>query len=74
MKVPYWKFSVPGDHTMNFKDNENKNEILDLAKELKKVTDHESDRDTYYDEWARNGIYDIYQPLRSGRMWHKINF
>ena len=20
------------------------------------------------------GFYDIYQPLRSGRIWHKVNF
>ena len=43
-------------------ENNNDNYNFDLAKELKKTMELESD------------VYHIYQPLRSGRIWHKVNF
>ena len=58
------------DHRVNLKESEKKDNYLDLARELKKL-------------WNMKvmtvpiviGVLGyIYQPLRSGRIWHKVNF
>ena len=40
------EFSVPVDHKVKIKENEKRDELLNLAKELKKVLEHEGDGDT----------------------------
>ena len=35
-------FAVPADHRINLKDGEKKDKYLDLARELKKAVEHES--------------------------------
>ena len=52
-------FPVPADHRIKLKKCEKRDKYLDLARELKKTLEHEGT---------------IYQPLRSGRIWHKVNF
>ena len=39
-------FAVPADHWVKLKESENTDKYLDLARELKKTMDHESDSDT----------------------------
>ena len=39
-------FAVPADHRVKLKENEKKDQYLDLARELKKIVEHESDGDT----------------------------
>ena len=39
-------FAVPADHRAKLKESEKKDKYLDLAKELKKTEEHESDSDT----------------------------
>ena len=36
-------FAIPADHRVKLKENEKKNKYLDIAKELKKTMEHESD-------------------------------
>ena len=47
-KRTYWivNFAVPADHRVNLKEIEKKDKYLDLARELKKTVEHESDGDT----------------------------
>ena len=40
-------FVVPADHRTKLKENEKKDEYLELVRELKKTVEQESDRDTY---------------------------
>ena len=35
-------FAVPADHRINLKESEKKDKYLDLARELKKAVEHES--------------------------------
>ena len=35
-------FAVPGDHRINLKESEKKDKYLDLAREIKKAVEHES--------------------------------
>ena len=39
-------FAVPADHRGKLKESEKKDKYLDLARELKKAVEHESDSDT----------------------------
>ena len=55
-------FAVLVDHRVKQKECEKRDKHLDIARELKKTVEHEGDGGT------------IYQPLRSGRIWHKVNF
>ena len=45
-------FAVPDDHGIKLKESENKDKYLDLARELKKTVEHQSDnytnRDWYF--------------------------
>ena len=60
-------FAVPTDHRVKLKESKKRDKYLDLARQLKKTKTmkNEGDSDTNYP---------IYQPLRSGRIWHKVNF
>ena len=40
-------FDVPADHRVKWKENKNKDKYLDLARELKKTVEYESDSNTY---------------------------
>ena len=53
-------FAVPGDHRVKLKESEKKDKYLDLwnMKVMLKPI----------------VVGPIYQPLRSGRIWHKVNF
>ena len=42
------KFPGPADHGVKLKESERKDKYLDLAKELKKTLEHESDGDTSF--------------------------
>ena len=39
-------FAVPADHKMKLKESEKRDKYLDLVRQLKETTEHESDRDT----------------------------
>ena len=45
-------FVVPADHRVKLKENEKRDNYLDLARELKKIIEHESASDTSYDKRA----------------------
>ena len=81
-------FIVPADYGVELKENEKRDNYLDLARELKKKTtvEHVSDIYTNCNQCVRYshqkngketggfGNNHVYQPLRSGRIWHKVNF
>ena len=58
----------PTDHWVKIQEKEKRDKNLD----------QEGDGDTSGNWWTQNGLkspwYHIYQPLRSGRIWHKVNF
>ena len=54
-------FASPADHRVKLKESQMSDKYLDLARKLKKNMEHESDGT-------------IYQPFRSGRIRHKVNF
>ena len=39
-------FAIPADHMVKLKESEMRDKYLDLARELKKTMEHESDSDT----------------------------
>ena len=43
-------FAVPADHRVRLKESKKKNKYLDLARELKKIVEHENDSDTSYNK------------------------
>ena len=47
-------FDVPADHWVKLIESEKRDNYLDLARELKKSTKYESDRDTNYNCFVRN--------------------
>ena len=47
-------FAVPADHRINLKESEKKDKYLDLARELKKTVEHESDDCTNCDWCVRH--------------------
>ena len=65
-------FAVSVDHWVKLRENEKKDKYSDLARELKTM-EHENDVYTNYTNTVYD-VYPIYQPLRSGRIWHKVNF
>ena len=44
--------AVPANHRIKLKECEKKDKYLDLARELKKTMEHESDGDTNYNRWV----------------------
>ena len=55
-------FAVPADHWGNIKESEKIAKLLYRARGRKKTVEHEG-----------GGIL-FTQPLRSGRIWHKVDF
>ena len=47
-------FAVPADHRINLKESEKKDKYLDLARELKKAVEHESNGCTNCDWCVRH--------------------
>ena len=60
-------FAVPTDPRIKLKECEKKDKYLDLARELKKLWNMQV-------TIVPIVIGTIYQPLRSDRIWHKVNF
>ena len=58
-------FFVLADHAANLKENEKKDKYLELARELKKTVEHESDSENNYN-W-----YFSYSHQRTGRLGYK---
>ena len=54
-------FAAPADHGVKLKENEKKDKYLDLAKEQKQRTEHESDDNTNCDwcSWQSHQRFDI---------------
>ena len=46
-------FAIPADHRVKLKESEKRDKYVDLARELKKTMEHESDGDTYSNWYAR---------------------
>ena len=44
--------TLPADHRVKLKDSENKENYMNLARELKKTEEHESDGCTNYNLWS----------------------
>ena len=64
-------FAVPADHRVKLKEREKRNRYLDLANELKKSTEHESDSDTNFnwrDQYSFQKIGTGDREIRNTRM------